>query len=263
MLIAQLSDAHVMHPGAFLAGRFDLFGYLERAVDHICMMPRPPDVVLFTGDLVNDGTEDEYQRVRAELERLRRPVYIAPGNHDDRNVLRSVFPDQPPLSDGRFIQFAVEEHELRLIALDTIVPSASHGTLCQLRLDWLQERLSEVTRPTVLFMHHHPFPSGLPELDSTGIKEGNERLTDIVQSAPHVKLVLCGHVHRPIFGVWAGTAAVIGPSCAHQGTLDLRLDARHSFTMDPPAVALHLWENDRFCSHLSYIDAFPGPFSHD
>ena len=53
---------------------------------------------------------------------------------------------------------------MRLIALDTLV-RASHGELCEERLAWLEARLGESDRPTVLFMHHPPFDCGIDAFD--------------------------------------------------------------------------------------------------
>jgi Icc protein len=52
------------------------------------------------------------------------------------------------------------------------------------------------------------------------------------------------------------------PSIAHQVALDLRPGAPVSFTMEPPAVALHRWSTDngaggRLVSHLSFVGPYP------
>jgi Icc protein len=36
-----------------------------------------------------------------------------------------------------------------------------------------------------------------------------------------------------------------------------------SFTMDPPAVALHLWRDGGLITHLSYVGDFDGPHPFD
>ena len=80
------------------------------------------------------------------------------GNHDDREAMRSVFGDCDWLPDEGFVQYVVDLGGLRLIALDTHVPGAPGGTLCDDRLDWLNDRLSEAPdRPTILFLRHPSF----------------------------------------------------------------------------------------------------------
>jgi hypothetical protein len=62
---------------------------------------------------------------------------------------------------------------------------------------------------------------------------------------------------------WAGTLASIGPSTAHAATLDLRPGVDFSFTLEPPAVALHHWQGGALVTHLSYVGDFDGPHPFD
>lgn len=259
MLIAQISDLHIMPEGRLMSGRVDTAPYLKRAVAHILALDPRPDVVLATGDLVDAGSPAEYARLRGILAALPMPVYLIPGNHDARDALRAGFADHGHLQDSDFVQYVIEEHPLRLIALDTLVPGAGHGELCDARLDWLAARLDESDRPTIIFMHHPPFACGIHEFDTISLNRGAECLAEIVRHNPQVERVLCGHVHRPVQIRWAGTLASIGPSTAHQATLDLRPDVPISFTMDPPAIALHHWRGGALVTHLSYVGEFDGP----
>ena len=60
--------------------------------------------------------------------------------------------------------------------------------------------------------------------------------------------------------ITGGTMASIAPSTAHQGTLDLRSDAKLSMTMEPPGIALHLWRPPTgLVTHLSYVGTYDGP----
>jgi 3',5'-cyclic AMP phosphodiesterase CpdA len=259
MLIAQISDMHIMPEGCLMSGRVDTAPFLQRAVAHLLALDPRPDVVIATGDLVDAGSLVEYARLRAILKPLPMPVYIIPGNHDARDALRQGFADHAHLQDGAFIQYAVEDHPLRLIALDTLVPGAGHGELCDARLDWLEDTLARSRKPAILFLHHPPFECGIEEFDTASLMQGRDRLAEIVRRNPQVERVLCGHVHRPIQQRFAGTIASVGPSTAHQATLDLRPSVEISFTMDPPAVALHQWRKGSLVTHLSYVGEFDGP----
>jgi 3',5'-cyclic AMP phosphodiesterase CpdA len=260
MLIAQISDLHIMPPGQLMSGRVDTAPFLERAVAHILTLDPRPDLVLITGDLVDAGKAEEYARLRTILAPLPLPIYVIPGNHDAREPLRAAFPEQQTLLDGTFVQYVVEDYSLRLIALDTLVPGKAHGELCDERLDWLERRLAESGRPAILFMHHPPFDCGIEEFDTASLMQGRERLAEILRRNPQVERVLCGHVHRPIQARFGGTIASVGPSTAHQATLDLRPGVEISFTMDPPAIALHQWRKGALVTHLSYVGKFDGPY---
>ena len=260
MLIAQISDMHVKAAGKLLYKRIDTAGYLERAVAHIMRLDPRPDIVLATGDLVDGGKPEEYALLRDLLAPLPMPVYLIPGNHDARDALREVFVGHDYLPQEGFLQYAVHEHDVRLLALDTLVPGKPYGELCEQRLSWLEAQLGEQERPTILFMHHPPFDCGISAFDNSKLNIGGERFAEIVARHPHVERVMCGHVHRPIQVRWAGTMASIAPSTAHQATLDLRDGAKLSMTMEPPGLALHQWRaGSGLVTHVSYIGDYDGP----
>ena len=262
MIIAQISDTHIKPAGKLAYRVVDTAGCLARGVAHLLAMAPRPDVVLATGDLVDAGRADEYRRLRHLLAPLPMPVFLIPGNHDDREALAAAFPEHDYFpKDGRFLQYVVEGYPLRLIGLDTLVPGENGGLMCEERLGWLDARLGEAPgRPTVLFMHHPPFATGIRHMDEQGL-EGAERMREVVRRHPQVERVLCGHLHRPIQLRWAGTVASTAPSTAHQVVLDLREDAPGVFALEPPACQLHLWRpGTGLISHTSYIGAYPGPY---
>jgi 3',5'-cyclic AMP phosphodiesterase CpdA len=260
MLIAQISDMHVKAEGELLYRRIDTAGFLERAVAHVGALDPRPEVVLATGDLVDGGKPEEYAHLRRLLAPLAMPVHLIPGNHDARDVLREVFPDHTYLPPTGFLQYAIEGLPVRLIALDTLVPGKGYGELCAERLGWLEARLGESDRPTILFMHHPPFDCGIAVFDDTRLMRGEPQLAALVRRHGNVERVMCGHVHRPIQVRWAGTMASIAPSTAHQATLDLHDKAPLSMMMEPPGLALHLWRpGTGLVTHVSYIGTYDGP----
>ena len=93
MLIAQISDTHILtpasdHPAARL--RADC---LRRCVADINR--RQPDAVILTGDTVQFGQAEEYALLRELLSPLQAPLYLIPGNRDDKVALREAFADAP------------------------------------------------------------------------------------------------------------------------------------------------------------------------
>ncbi len=261
MLIAQISDTHIRPRGRLAMDRVDTAAHLARAVVHINALRPAPDVVLVTGDLVDAGMAEEYAHLRDLLAPLAMPVHVIPGNHDARDALRAAFADHTYLPREGFLHYAVECGPLRLIALDTLEPGAPHGELCDRRLGWLEQRLAESKRSIILFMHHPPFECGLKAFDDARLNVGADRLAAIVQRHPNVERILCGHVHRPIQVRWAGTLVSVAPSTAHQATLDLAPDAPLTYSMEPPAVALHQWQaGTGLVTHLSYVGEYDGPY---
>jgi 3',5'-cyclic AMP phosphodiesterase CpdA len=255
VLVAQISDLHIGVPGSDVDRRYDTAARLERAVQHLSDLRPRPDAVLCTGDLVEEGRPDEYARLVPLLERLPMPWYVIPGNHDDREHLRAAFAHRGYLPARGFLQYTVDLGPLRLIGLDTHVPGTHGGRLCAERLEWLEARLAEAPqRPTLVFMHHPPFLTGIHRMDAMGL-EGSDALAAVVGRHPQVERVLCGHLHRPIVKRFAGTVASTCPSTMYQLGLDLESPGRLALVPEPAACQLHLWsESSGLVSHTSHID---------
>lgn len=262
MLICQISDMHIKSRGKLSYRVVDTSAFLERCVDHILALKPRPDIVIASGDLTDFGRPEEYVHLRELLAPLAMPIYMIPGNHDQRENLIAAFPDHAHLRQTLpFIQYAIEEYPLRILALDTVIPFESGGTLCAARLAWLQEKLDQAPeRPTVIVMHHPPFKTFIGHMDRIGLANA-EALRAIVQRHPQVERILCGHLHRPIQVRWAGTLASTAPSPAHQVALDLSEDGPSRFMMEPPAYQLHKWHPDTgLVSHTAYVGNFDGPY---
>jgi 3',5'-cyclic AMP phosphodiesterase CpdA len=252
-VIAQITDFHVGLPGSRADARYRTAEHLAKAAAHLNALEPRPDVVLATGDLVDDGTPEEYALLKELLAPLAMPVFLIPGNHDDREALRAAFPDRLP-AEG-FLQYAVEDFPVRLLALDTNVPGQGGGLICEARAHWLGERLAEQPeRPTVLFMHHPPFRTGMQAMDRMGL-EGADRLERTIAPYGNVERVLCGHLHRPILRRFADTVASTCPATAHQLALDLMSEGKISTVLGAPACQLHVWlgHEDGLVTHTSYI----------
>ncbi len=265
--LVQLSDTHILPPGRLLDNRIDTAAALRSAVQRTNALQPAPEGVLISGDLVDAGSPAAYAHLRELLDPLALPVWLMPGNHDERGALRQAFPEHTylhnPDAQG-FIQYTVDLPALRVVALDTVVAGAGHGALCPTRLAWLDQTLgTAVHTPTLVAMHHPPFPTHIGHMDAMGVLEGCQAFTDIVARHPQVERIVCGHIHRSIQSRLAHTVAVTVPSTAHQISLVIG-DDRGSYTLEPPGLGLHVWRSGRdLATHLLPIGDFPGPFAFD
>ena len=261
MLLAQLSDLHVMPKGELAYGRVDTAPMLRDAIAHVNRLDPQPDAVLLTGDLADKGQREAYAHMREILADLRATYYVIPGNHDRHDEFRRAFADQPYLpTTGPFIQFAIETLPLRLVALDSVVPGRTRGNRCDERLAWLDRTLGQRPDvPTLVMMHHAPFVTALPHFDDVGM-DGIDALERVIARHRQVERVLCGHVHRATQIRFGGTIASSCPSTAHQVALDLRADGMDSFTLEPPGFQLHRWTGRVLFTHTLTVGRFEGPF---
>jgi len=260
--LVQLSDTHIREPERLAYGRLDTAPYLKQAVLAIGRLSQKPDAVVITGDLTDFGRAAEYEHLRTLIKPLDMPVYLLPGNHDDRQQMRSSFPEHAYLGAKGFVQYSVPIGDMQLITLDTVVPLASEGSLCEERLNWLAIELEKYShRPVVLAMHHPPFKTLIGHMDEIGLLNGAEELETLLKRFPNVERVICGHLHRAIQVSFGGTLAVTVPSPAHQVCLDLSPQAASAWVLEPPAFGIHtLPQGGRMVSHTAYCAAFDGPY---
>jgi len=261
-ILGQISDLHIKAPGKLSYRVVDCAAMLARCVEQVLRLPQRPHAIVFTGDLADFGRAEEYAHLRQLLEPLPMPYYLLPGNHDERATLRQVFADHAYLRQWEpYVQYAIDEWPLRIVAIDTVIPGEGGGRLDDERLAWLDRMLAAAPKkPTVVVMHHPPFSTLIGHMDRVGL-EGSEALARVIARHPQVERVLCGHLHRPIQYRFAGTIASTSPSPAHQVALDLSPDAASDFKMEPPAFQLHAWrEGIGVVSHTAYIGHFAGPY---
>jgi 3',5'-cyclic AMP phosphodiesterase CpdA len=263
LIVGQISDLHVRVPGARISGVVEPGEQLKRCVERLLALNRRPDLLLLTGDLVESGSPEEYLELRQLLAPLPMPWFVLPGNHDDRSVLRDLFRDHAYLHQWLpFAQYALEQWPLRIVALDTVVPGAPGGRLCEERLEWLDRTLArEPRKPTLIAMHHPPFKTWIEEMDGMGL-EHPDRFAAVLARHPQVERIVCGHLHRTIEARFAGIPASTCPSTSHQIALDLEPGSRARMALEPPGFRLHVWsESSGVVSHLVCVGDYPSfPF---
>lgn len=262
MIVVQIGDTHIDPARPAAGGRIDTAEALARCIAQINALEPQPTLVLHTGDLVERRTPAEYAAFREIAAALRAPFYAIPGNHDGRDAMRAAFTDAPWMpQDGDFIQYTIEDAgPLRIVALDCTIPGAGSGALCDERLSWLAARLAEApARPTIVALHHPPFPTGLPEIDRGGFG-GLDAFKAIIADNVQVERVVSGHVHRAMHVRFGGTIASTVPSTCYQFALDTTEGAPLAYMMEPPAFAVHRWTAHGLLSHLVPIGSWDGPF---
>jgi 3',5'-cyclic-AMP phosphodiesterase len=263
MLICQMTDLHVRTKG-FAANRVSETNMLTEQACRVVAGLRPlPDVVIITGDLTESGLDGEYANLSAILARtLSMPVYVIPGNHDRRENLRAGLAHLPGVTlDPQFVQYAIEDHPVRLVMLDTLVPGAGHGALSSAQLQWLDRTLAaQPDKPTLVGLHHPPFVTGIPHMDRIALRD-QDGFRSVIARHRQVGRIVCGHHHRPVVGQCAHAIASISPSVAHQVELTFDPADTGAFIFEPPAFQLHLFQQTNgFVSHTVYTDHYLGPF---
>jgi len=214
MIIAQISDTHIALDTPDAERRISDF---ERTVADINTLDPAPDVIVHTGDIVHNGRPEEYAKAAAILAHARRPVYVLAGNKDDRANLRAAFAARGYLDPhSAFIDYAIESHPIRLIAVDTLNTHSNKGDFCAERAKRLIAMIdADATRPIAIFAHHPPFEVMVgPDRINFETVEMMQRLRQAVQHSGRVVAVISGHVHRGTSGFVESIPVTVMPSVA-------------------------------------------------
>ena len=85
------------------------------------------------------------------------------GNHDEPDGLRAAFPKHSYLRQrSGHLDYVIDDHALRIVALDSTVPRKPGGALRDSQLAWLDETLAAArAKPTIVALHHPPFWTGI------------------------------------------------------------------------------------------------------
>ena len=214
MIIAQISDTHIALDTPDADQRAQDFAL---TIADINALNPAPDVIVHTGDLVHNGRQDEYAQAVATLAKARAPVYVLVGNKDNRANLRAAFSACGYLApDSEFIDYAVEDFPVRLIAVDTLSTGSNKGDFCPARARRLIDLIdAETTKPIAIFAHHPPFEVTVgPDPLHFETPEIMARLRRVLQHSGRVVAVFSGHVHRAAMGQVASIPATVMPCIA-------------------------------------------------
>ena len=207
MIIAQISDTHLTldTPDADQRRR----DFALTIADLNALDPRP-DVIVHTGDVVHNARKDEYSEAAAILGKARAPIYLLAGNRDGRANLHAAFAADGYLRSSDFLDYAIDDYPVRLIAVDTLGPG-NRGDFCAERTRRLTDLIEGNTRkPIAVFTHHPPFEVLVgPDRFHFERADAVSRLCQALQHSERVVAVFSGHVHRAATGYVGNIPATV------------------------------------------------------
>jgi 3',5'-cyclic AMP phosphodiesterase CpdA len=188
---AQLSDTHLGFSDPAINPDAD--GTLIKAVAAVNSLPKPPDFVVFTGDLTH-STDDPVER-RKRLAKFReiasglkvKEIRFMPGEHDaslDRGKAFSEF--------FGATHYTFDHKGLHFIALDNVSdPTAAIGDE---QLQWLAADLAKLDKhQPIVVLTHRPLFDLYPQWD-WATRDGQKAI-DLLTPFEYVT-VFYGHIHQ-------------------------------------------------------------------
>jgi 3',5'-cyclic AMP phosphodiesterase CpdA len=233
--LAQISDTHVRADDGGVAA-----DQLKRALAQAAQYRA--DLILLTGDLVNDERQDEYDVLAQVIADPPAPLYLMPGNHDDRDLIRRTFSRHVYLPRQGALSYAIDSFDVRVIVVDQVVSGETHGLLTEEGARWLDATLAAAPdRPTIVALHHPPFLTHDMLFDQIGLLDA-ELFTSVIARHRQVVRVICGHHHRVAIGQAAHAPVIVAPSTSW--TYGLAMFPGQQIapkTGEEPGWMLHAW----------------------
>jgi len=175
----QITDHHLRESETLLTRGYSTAHAFRAVLRHIAQnWADRIDFIVSTGDLVDGGTDAEYQHVRQMLgitaashapgpqrvtiEGLREmPMCFLPGNHDSRAVFyRNMFSSDEPRD---FMNVAFTHKDVQFVCLDW---GGENKAIVYPEMLAQLSRARESNAPTIIWMHHAITPIGIPRIDS-------------------------------------------------------------------------------------------------
>lgn len=252
---AHLTDLHVSARYDEAVG-YDPLATTEKALSHILAHYPEIEFLAVTGDLANWGEAAAYGRLAPLLREFPRPLHLIIGNHDNRDNFLAAFEDLHPYVRP-YAQYGIDHGEYRLVFADTATVGTHGGALSADRLAWLDRELSSASRPVLLFMHHHPTPSGSPAYDAKGLTNWPEFHALLRRHAGTVRHIFHGHCHASLQGHVCGISFSGLRSMTIQAHTDLKMDRACRWYGAPHYAIAVVGPDTLVTHHVEFLHAGP------
>lgn len=210
--ILHITDTHLFadEDGALLGIKSNA-SFLS-VINEIKRGNRKYDLIVATGDFVQDGSKKSYARFAEQIKQFNTPCVWLAGNHDNFSYMQEVFSNYQ-LAENKVVSLG---DNWLIVLLNSQVVGQACGLLPQSELQFLEKTLLAHTEKNVMvFLHHHPISSGCHWLDEHILKNSNE-LEEIVKKFPSIKGLGWGHIHQQQDHVWHNCHAFSTPSTCFQ-----------------------------------------------
>lgn len=151
------------------------------------------DLILISGDLSQDHSEQSYQWLCEQLKVIDIPIAWTPGNHDKPENIK-LLGQAPELINDKHIIL----NSWQIILLNSMWPHHISGKLDDEQLAFLDETLaSNLHQYAMIVLHHNILPNETHWLDQSILINSDEFLA-IIKKYPQVKIISYGHIHQEI-----------------------------------------------------------------
>ncbi|QYJ90554.1 MULTISPECIES: 3',5'-cyclic-AMP phosphodiesterase [Shewanella] len=202
--LVQVTDPHLFaDPEAQLLG-VNTAHSLDAVLNTIKAVEYPAHLLLATGDISQDYSNQSYHNFVAAIEKLNLPCHYLPGNHDDPRIMHLHMQGPRVYGDRRILV-----GKWQIIMLDSTVRGKPGGHMADGEMELIEAAVAAHPElHTLLVMHHNPILVDCKWLDQHCMDNG-EAFLDRVTAMPQVKGLLWGHVHQSLDQFYQGKSGPV------------------------------------------------------
>lgn len=221
--VFHFSDFHILPQRGMTREEGDPCHKIEKIIQLAKETEIKPVFSVITGDISQDGATPGYEIAKeyiSQIESLGGPVLPVMGNVDNRQRFRENLLKKPATDKETPCYYCRTVNGIRVIALDSQNPGKHTGHLDDEQLQWLSEQLLNEYTPTLIALHHPPFPFRIPNGGTHQVfdQASMTRFQEIVEDS-NVLAVLCGHFHQSLFIGYNDVRYIVG--CAALSELQI------------------------------------------
>ena len=209
--ILQITDPHIFESADGCLLGLNTRDSLDAVIEDIKQHHLDSDLILATGDISQDHSEQSYLHFASVIDSLGIPVAWIPGNHDSDEYMASALRGDFFVSNKQILI-----NDWHIILLDSSVNDAVHGKLGREQLTFLSDCLTNSPAQfAITVLHHHPVNIGCKWLEPIGLHDGPALLSSLYRF-PSVNALLWGHIHQEYDSLVNGIRMLATPSTAVQ-----------------------------------------------
>lgn len=221
--LVQLSDSHLFADADGSLLGMNTHDSLQRVVERVLAEQERVDLVLATGDLSQDGTEESYHQFRRMTAAIAAPARWLAGNHDEP------LPMERAAAGTDLLDPVTDIGNWRVVMLNSAIPGSVPGRLEDDQLRLLEQALQTAgERHCLICFHHQPVSIDCAWMAPIGLRNP-EALFKVVEPYPQARALLWGHIHQEWDQQRGGLRLLASPSTCVQfepGSDDFKVDER-------------------------------------
>ncbi len=147
------------------------------------------DLVIITGDLVNNASDENYKICKSLLNTIRaKKISIIAGNHDNNELITKHL--------NNYCNDYISLGNWDIIFINSIVKNQVYGFITTLELKKLEKLVRTSQKTNIILAIHHPIVSMASDWNDKLSLTNSDDLFAIISKYPKIKSIAWGHSHE-------------------------------------------------------------------